>query len=234
DQCLHVARWIPRAIDMYVVLKDAFRIGMLLEQEDAAKDSTLIEDDAAKKEHQEILQHVKQDVQERYLRTYNWVLMSAPYLRTLIKGNKKKHRKELARILSEKMQDVIGQIRSEDASKLKPYIGRYAALDAESEPLNPPIYSDNQKSRAKMGVNHPQLAAMLCPIKHLAAYRENPKKYLQNGQVKMHAAAWPAFAYEGDLPGQDFDPLNMQDGLFKGYLMRRVFRHIFKGPSSAL
>jgi hypothetical protein len=76
------------------------------------------------------------------------------------------------------MQDVIGQIRSEDASKLKPYIGRYAALDAENEPLKPAIYSDNQKSRAKMGVNHPQLAAMLCPIKHLAAYCEDPKKYV--------------------------------------------------------
>jgi hypothetical protein len=76
------------------------------------------------------------------------------------------------------MQDVIGQICSEDASKLKPYIGCYTAFDAENEPLKPAIYSDNQKSCAKMGVNHPQLAAMLCPIKHLAAYREDPKKYV--------------------------------------------------------
>jgi hypothetical protein len=76
------------------------------------------------------------------------------------------------------MQDVIGQIHSEDTSKLKPYIGCYAALDAENELLKPAIYSNNQKSRAKMGVNHPQLAAMLCPIKHLAAYREDPKKYV--------------------------------------------------------
>ena len=53
------------------------------------------------------------------------------------------------------------------------------------------------------------------------------QEQLQNGQVKMHAAAWPAFAYEGDLPGQDFDPLNMQDGLFKGYLMRRVCDSLF-------
>jgi len=71
------------------------------------------------------------------------------------------------------MQDVIGQICSEDVSKLKPYIGRYAALDAENDPLKPAIYSDNQKSCAKMGMNHPKLTAMLCPIKHLAAYRKN-------------------------------------------------------------
>ncbi|KAG2107476.1 uncharacterized protein F5147DRAFT_774303 [Suillus discolor] len=230
DQCLHVARWIPRAIDMYVVLKDTFRIGILLEQEESAKDGTLM------LPRRSARRPLNMYVQERSLRTYKRILTSAPYLRTLIKGNTKKHRKELGHILSE-MQDIIGQIRSEDASKLKPYIGRYAALDAVNHPLTPAVYSDNQKSRAMMGVNHPQLATMLCPIKHLAAYRENPKKIqgeLQSGHIKMHAAAWPTFAYEGDSPGEDFNPLDMQNGLFKGYLMKWVFRHIFKGPSSAL
>lgn len=43
----------------------------------------------------------------------------------------------------------------------------------------------------------------------------------------MHAAVWPTFAYESNLPGQDFNPLNMQDGLFKGYLMRWVSHLLF-------
>jgi len=43
---------------MYVVLEDTFRIGMLLEQEEAAKDGALIEDDATKKECHETLKHV--------------------------------------------------------------------------------------------------------------------------------------------------------------------------------
>jgi hypothetical protein len=55
---LHVAHWIPHAINMYVILKDTFRIGMLLEQEEAAKDGTLIEDDSVKKECQETLEHM--------------------------------------------------------------------------------------------------------------------------------------------------------------------------------
>ncbi|KAG1728048.1 uncharacterized protein EDB91DRAFT_1060800 [Suillus paluster] len=135
------------------------------------------------------------------------------------------------------MQDTIGQICPEDASKLKPYIGHYAAVEPDMKGLELLIFSDNKKSRTRMGVNHPQIAAMLCPIKHLTLYNEDHKKIqaqLQNGEVKMHAAAWPAFAYEGDSPGENFDLLNMQDGLFKGYLMKWVFRHIFKGPSSAL
>ena len=74
------------------------------------------------------------------------------------------------------MQEVIGQIRSEDASHLKPFIGRYAAAEPEVKGLDPPIFSDSKKTRARMGVNHPQLAGMLCPIKHAKAYREDPTK----------------------------------------------------------
>jgi hypothetical protein len=43
---------------MYVVLKDTFQISMLLEQEDAVKDGTLIEDEVTKKECEETLKHV--------------------------------------------------------------------------------------------------------------------------------------------------------------------------------
>ncbi|KAG0695614.1 hypothetical protein DFH29DRAFT_1005325 [Suillus ampliporus] len=220
DQCLHVAHWIPHAIDMYVALKDTFRIGMLLEQEEAAKDGTLIEDDATKKERHVILQNVKKEVQERYFRTYNRILISAPYLRTLITGNTKKHRKELDSILSE---DTIGQICSEDASKLKPYIGRYAAAEPDVKGLEPPIFSNDKKSRARMCRQPPPTRCHALSDQNPHILHEDRKKVqaqLQNG--------------EGDSPGENFDPLNMQDGLFKGYLMRRVFRHIFKGPSSAL
>ncbi|KAG1867620.1 hypothetical protein C8R48DRAFT_555272, partial [Suillus tomentosus] len=85
--------------------------------------------------------------------------------------------------------------------------------------LEPPIYADN-KSCALLGVNHPQLAAMLCPIKHAKAYHEDPKKY--NGVIRIHSAAWPAFIYEGTPPGKDFDPDNVQEGFSKGYYLKRV------------
>ncbi|KAG2112881.1 hypothetical protein DEU56DRAFT_749194 [Suillus clintonianus] len=123
------------------------------------------------------------------------------------------------------MQEIIGQIRSEDASHLKPFIGNYAAPQPEERGLEPPIFSENKKSRARMGVNHPQLAGMLCPIKHASAYHDDPKnvqEQLQNGNIKMTAGTWPALAYPGDPPGADFDIEDVQEGLLKGHLIKRV------------
>ncbi|KAG1852230.1 hypothetical protein F4604DRAFT_1592124, partial [Suillus subluteus] len=88
-----------------------------------------------------------------------------------------------------------------------------------------------------LGVNHPQLAGMLYPIKHAKAYHEDPTKVqaeLQNGVIKIHSTVWPAFIYEGSPPGKDFDPDNVQEGFLKGYHLKRVFCHIFTSPSSAL
>jgi hypothetical protein len=75
------------------------------------------------------------------------------------------------------MQAIMGQVRSDDTSHLKNCIVQYAAPDPSDKGLEPPIYADN-KSRVLLGVNHPQLAAMLCPIKHAKAYHEDPTKYV--------------------------------------------------------
>jgi hypothetical protein len=76
------------------------------------------------------------------------------------------------------MQVVIRQVCSEDVSHLKPVIGKYAAPDPDNEDLVPPISANSHKSRAKMGLNHPQLARMLCPVKHLAKYSKDPQGYV--------------------------------------------------------
>lgn len=195
------------------------------------------------------------DAQERHMRNYSKILLGAPYLRKLAHGNVKQQT-ELHAILTEvslwwctlgdltskpkKMQVIMGQARSDDASHLKNCVAQYAAPDPSDKGLEPPIYADN-KSRALLGVNHPQLAAMLCPIKHAKAYHEDPKKYvwnlwpfiillatfrvqaeLQNGVIRIHSAAWPAFIYEGTPPGKDFDPDNVQEGFSKGYYLKWV------------
>ncbi|KAG2111308.1 uncharacterized protein F5147DRAFT_633526 [Suillus discolor] len=221
DQCLHIARWIPRGIDMFCSLRDVFCTANLVRQDEAPQDLSEPEDEAAKKERKEMLAHLTKDVQEHHMNTFQRIVLLAPHLGVLARGNKKQ-RRELDRILAE-MQDIIGQIRSEDASHLKPFIGRYAAADPDNNGLHPPIYSDHSKSRARMGMNHPQLAGMLCPIKHMKSYQEKPRKVqaqLQNGEIKVHASVWPALAYAGDPPGKDFDPDNVQEGFLQGYLLK--------------
>lgn len=73
------------------------------------------------------------------------------------------------------MQVIIGQVRSEDASHLKPVIGKYAAPNPDDKDLEPPISANNHRSRAKMGLNHPQLARMICPVKYLGEYSKDPQ-----------------------------------------------------------
>ncbi|KIK32433.1 hypothetical protein CY34DRAFT_154688, partial [Suillus luteus UH-Slu-Lm8-n1] len=235
DQCLHIARWIPRGIDMFCSLRDVFCTANLVRQDEAAQDLSEPEDEAVEKERKEMLSHLTRDVQEHHMNTFQRIVMLAPHLGTLARGNKKQ-RRELDRILAE-MQEIIGQIRSEDASHLKPFIGRYAAADPDDDGLHPPIYSDHSKSRAKMGMNHPQLAGMLCPIKHIQSYQNEPRKVqaqLQNSEIKVHAGVWPALSYAGNPPGKDFDPDNVQEGFLQGYLLKRVLKHIYTSPSSAL
>jgi hypothetical protein len=73
------------------------------------------------------------------------------------------------------MQVVIGQVRLEDASHLKPVIGQYAAPEPDIKSLESLIFADTQRSHAKMGINHPQLAAMLCPVKYLGESKKDPQ-----------------------------------------------------------
>ncbi|KAG2363842.1 hypothetical protein BDR07DRAFT_1223041, partial [Suillus spraguei] len=113
---------------------------------------------------------------------------------------------------------------SEDASHLKPVIGQYAAYDPDDKDLDPPIRANNQRSRAKMGINHPQLARMLCPVKHLGEYLKDPiatRQKLQDGDIKMRTLVWPAMVYSGKIAGENFNPQQVQNGLFEGYLLER-------------
>ncbi|KAG0692833.1 hypothetical protein DFH29DRAFT_817054 [Suillus ampliporus] len=128
------------------------------------------------------------------------------------------------------MQEIIGQIRSEDASHLKPFIGNYAVAQPGVKGLEPPIFSENKKSHARMGVHHPQLVGMLCPVKQVNTYHADPKKVqeqLQNSEIRMSTGAWPALAYPGDPPGIDFDIEDIQEGFLKGHILKWVHFYFF-------
>ncbi|KAG1767870.1 hypothetical protein EV702DRAFT_1012929 [Suillus placidus] len=134
------------------------------------------------------------------------------------------------------MQTMINHTRSEDASRLKACMGSYAAPHPDKQLVFPPI-ADNSKSRTKMGFNHAQLGKMLCPAKYLDDYSKDPigmKNKFDSASLKVTSALWPAYLYPGDIPGNNFNPEDIIEGLFCGYLLERVTKHIFTSPSSAL
>ncbi|KAG1718813.1 uncharacterized protein EDB91DRAFT_1089765 [Suillus paluster] len=264
EQCIHIARWIPRGLDMFCNLKQTIQVSLLLEQEEEAEaeDGDEAEEEHIKAARSKILDawyvqltaymrtltaymHTlttyiyaniifNDDItRARYKRTFEYVMEHAPYLGTLI-GRRKKC-EELAQLIGE-MQNMINHTRSEDASRLKSHMGSYAAPNPDKELICPPI-TDDSKSRALMGFNHAQLGKLLCPVKYLVDYIEDPhgmKNKFDSATLKVTAALWPAFLYPGNTAGEDFDPEDIIEGLFRGYLLERVIKHIFTSPSSAL
>jgi hypothetical protein len=111
-----------------------------------------------------------------------------PYLLELVRGGKEEAA-DLNNILDNvcmyilayillkiaiQMQYMISQVWSEDLTYLKKSISHYASYDSNG--LKPAIFPDSKESRAKMGLNHPQLACMLCPVKHLVEYQKLPSQ----------------------------------------------------------
>ncbi|KAG2363383.1 hypothetical protein BDR07DRAFT_1375842 [Suillus spraguei] len=81
---------------------------------------------------------------------------------------------------------------------------------------------------------------MLCPIKFLSEYQKDPsvtKAKLEAGTINMDARAWLALLYKAGaagVAGEAFDLMNVQDGLFEGFLVEHVMKHVLTSPSSAL
>ncbi|KAG2335566.1 hypothetical protein BDR05DRAFT_894624 [Suillus weaverae] len=116
-------------------------------------------------------------------------------------------------------------------------MGSYAAPNPDKQLICPPI-TDDSKNRAQMGFNHIQLGKMLCPAKYLVEYIKDPHGYVYFSQftctncndyrmknkfdsasLKVTAALWPAYLYPGNTVGEDFNPEDIIEGLFCGYLL---------------
>ncbi|KAG2038000.1 hypothetical protein BDR03DRAFT_862730 [Suillus americanus] len=189
EQCIHVACWIPRGLDMFCDLNRVIQGCLLLEQEDAAKDGDRTEDGQIKAAHKKILSDYDDLTHTNYKQTFEYVMEHAPYLGSLI--GKKKKCEELAQLI-DKMQHMINHTHSEDTSHLKARMGSYAAPHPDKELIYPPI-ADDSKNRTKMGFNHAQLGKMLCPAKYLVNYIKDPASSLNKWKDKDTLFHYPDF-----------------------------------------
>ncbi|PPQ82522.1 hypothetical protein CVT26_013095, partial [Gymnopilus dilepis] len=131
-----------------------------------------------------------------------------------------------------KMVTSCGQSRSNDISGLKEMVLYYTAQEEEGRKLEPTI-PHGAKKRSRRGFKHPQLARLLCPIKHLDNFNQNPKEFQQlliNGKVKVRARDMPSFLWEKET----YDPDDITYGMFRNPVLVMVFKHIFTSPSSAI
>ncbi|KAI6032143.1 hypothetical protein BKA83DRAFT_16441 [Pisolithus microcarpus] len=111
------------------------------------------------------------------------------------------------------MQQTISWTKSDDASHLKAMISSYVAPHPDKKSVDPPLNVKGSKDR--LGFNHPELACLLCPVRNLQEFLEDPaevKKQLQNGGILVTAQKWPAFLYSGDIAGKNYNPEKSNEG----------------------
>ncbi|TFK31267.1 hypothetical protein BDQ12DRAFT_729703 [Crucibulum laeve] len=115
----------------------------------------------------------------------------------------------------EQLSSAAAAACQEDTAAFKNRILSYIPLDMLNRVLQPPLTSAHAKSL--QGFNHLQIARLLCPIKWLEKFNNDPNAFMEqvkDGQIKIKAKDWPAFVYSADV---EFDPEDVSNGLMRGY-----------------
>ncbi|KAG8215163.1 hypothetical protein J3R82DRAFT_8666 [Butyriboletus roseoflavus] len=233
NEFIFAARAIARCINLWCNVDKVIRVAQMLEQDEAGKNGELEEDEASRKLREDRLAKYDKDTREHYVFTYQRILQVVPSLKSIIDNLKRTA--ELAGIM-QKMNETIHSTRSVDTTSLKKHIAQYLPPNPHKAGLNPPIV--NGSGRAEMGLKHPILARFLCPADKLGEYDRDPAgthKLLECGKIPMTAANFPAVLWSSNnYLGDDWNMTDMDKGFFRSYVLVRVARHIFLGPTSAL
>ncbi|KAG1852113.1 hypothetical protein DFJ58DRAFT_728657 [Suillus subalutaceus] len=163
-----------------------------------------------------------QDVAEHHLLLYNAIIDFIPGFDS-----------ELDNITSKELNVVIAMVakgmsegRSADLNSVKHKGLQYIPLNMYSKEhahaLDSPI--PEVKDKSMRGLNHPQLARLLCPRKKL----ECAMTAMQAGEITMTAHNWPMFFYDDSI----YDAADKTKGLFRNHTAIRFYKHLFIGPSS--
>ena len=73
----------------------------------------------------------------------------------------------LTMLHTSQMNKIISATRSNDCTRLRREIGTYAAPDPTVAAVSPLIHGSNA---TQLGLNHPVLARMICPIEAVMEY----------------------------------------------------------------
>ncbi|KAG1747759.1 uncharacterized protein EDB91DRAFT_1016905, partial [Suillus paluster] len=166
-----------------------------------------------------------EDVTNRHLLLYNGIIDYIPGLES-----------ELDHISSKKLNMIIAMVskgmsdgRSANLSSVKHKGLQYIGLNmySKADALDPPIPEIEDKSTC--GLNHPQLACLLCPRKKLVWFDEDPDSYV-SGEITMMTHNWPTFFYEHGI----YDAAEKTHSLFRNHIVLRFYKHLFIGPSSVI
>ncbi|KAI0063165.1 hypothetical protein BV25DRAFT_1915489 [Artomyces pyxidatus] len=221
DAYANLARGIPRCHELYVSLKDMFRVGAR-----EVFDISSGEEDPDSDEESTNVLHASHEVQAYTLKVFDEILGAVPGFRDRLR-NFGIYQQFDAFLAS--MTKLGRTARSNDTTRLKVLAETHAPLVFNGG-LTPPFATPSSKT--ERGFNHPELARLLCPAVELEKFDATPidarGNLLKTGRIAVNAKRWPTFLYEN----YKCDPKEPEKGLFRGPLFLRTYRHLFTGPRS--
>ncbi|KAN0085801.1 hypothetical protein V8E55_006935 [Tylopilus felleus] len=152
-----------------------------------------------------------------------------PSIKTLI--DNPSHGSTLKTVLK-RINEAISETQSSDSARLREKLPTYILLNPKVDTMKPIINVNMAKS--ELGLNHVQLAGFLCPVESVLVFNENTEEtceMLENGKINMSATELPAFLWEDNRAKYNDEDIYL--GLFYGFYLERVARHIYTGPSTA-
>ncbi|KAG2136785.1 hypothetical protein BD769DRAFT_1664314 [Suillus cothurnatus] len=217
---LRAARWFPLAIDPFSVLEDVFYEGMEAEFSESRADTLDQSEEASGSNSRQ---------KELCIKQYKELVKLVPTFSDIISGFEK---------FPEAMDNFIHALmcaandaRSNDTGSLMREGLVYMLKNPETDQFNPPLLK--QHGKVARGWNHPQTARLLCPMRMLDTFDKNPQDFMdkvKEGRITITVAKLPTYLYDESM----LDPARKNQGCLRGYYLKRVFRHIFTGPSSAI
>ncbi|KAG2069357.1 hypothetical protein BDR04DRAFT_1119111 [Suillus decipiens] len=133
DKFLVAAHAMACCVNLFCNVKKLLRVGLLLQQEQAAENGELEESETECESHQKRLVTLLTNTLNQYKHNYQQLLQLALGLQSLINDCVKS--KDLTQIAC-KMNTVISGTHSDDATHLKVQIRHYAALEPLKEDFN--------------------------------------------------------------------------------------------------
>ncbi|KAH8070761.1 hypothetical protein BXZ70DRAFT_1013330 [Cristinia sonorae] len=211
------ARWAARAHDPFLNLTMVFRVGVTVEGESIDEDPEV--------------KAMSTELRNRHYTVYKKILAATPTLRGLLDSNEFCEDPEGMAHLTNMMSSAYIGARSDDTASIR-NAGIAWITPERLTPINPPIDTGSNTSKALRGFKHPLTAKLLCPHRFSADYDADPdntRRLLDEQRIKATHKLLPAFLYD-----RPYNPNDIRDGLLKGYLVLRVYRSIFTGPATAM
>lgn len=215
---LHAARWFPLAIDPFSSLENVLYEGMEAEFSELREDTLDQSEESSNSRDKELC-----------IKQYHELVKLVPTFSDIISGFEKvpSAMDNFIHALSSAASDA----RSDDTGSLMREGLAYMLKNPGVDQFNPPLL--RQHGKIACGWNHPQTARLLCPMRMLDKFDSDPSSFMdkvKEGEITITAAKLPAFLYDESM----LDPTRKRQGCLRGYYLKRVFRHIFTGPTSAI